>query len=40
VTYVRSEPIENVFEEIQNFEVWQKVRKQPWFSYLNKWTPK
>jgi len=29
VAYVRSEPIENVFEEIQNFEIWRKVRKQP-----------
>ena len=28
VAYVRSEPIENVFEEIQNFEVWRKVQKQ------------
>jgi hypothetical protein len=29
ITYVRSEPVENVFEQKQDFEVWQKVRKQP-----------
>ena len=29
VTYVKSEPIENIFEQKRDFEVWQKVRKQP-----------
>ena len=29
ITYVRSEPIENVFEQKKDFEVWRKVRKQP-----------
>jgi|GEM_PF-3062153 len=27
VTYLRSAPIENVFEEDHDFEVWQKVRR-------------
>jgi hypothetical protein len=29
VTYLRSESIENVFEQKYDFEVWQKVQKQP-----------
>jgi hypothetical protein len=29
ITYVRSEPIENVFEQKRDFEVWRKVQKQP-----------
>ena len=29
IIYVRSESIENVFEQKQDFEIWQKVLKQP-----------
>jgi uncharacterized protein (DUF2225 family) len=29
ITYVRSEPIENVFKQKRDFEVWRKVQKQP-----------
>ena len=29
IIYVRSEPIENVFEQKRDFEVWRKVQKQP-----------
>ena len=29
IIYVRSEPIENIFEQKRDFEVWRKVRKQP-----------
>jgi uncharacterized protein (DUF2225 family) len=29
VIYVGSVPIENVFEQKRDFEVWQKIRKQP-----------
>jgi hypothetical protein len=28
IVYVGSEPIENVFEQKRDFEIWQKVRKQ------------
>jgi hypothetical protein len=29
IIYVRSESIENVFEQQRDFEVWRKVQKQP-----------
>lgn len=29
ITYIRRESVENVFEQNHEFEVWQKVRKQP-----------
>jgi hypothetical protein len=29
ITYIKSDSIENVFEQRHDFEVWEKVRKRP-----------